>query len=445
MRRAGALASVAAGLVVMCGALPASAATITVEIEADEYADPVPIGTEPVCSLREAVEAANTDADFDGCERVGAGTKDTIVLTGGITYVRTRPAIDDTNVSGDLDIVGKTTFKVTGSGKATIDGNSMDRVIQVLADGRLRASRLIVTDGVLAASQSLVVGAGILNQGTLNLRQSEVTGNVLTTNSGCPCGGGIGTVSGKATLKRLNINQNGAVINLGGGVYFGGGEMRLLQSTVDNNYAERGGGIALGGSSGSALISNTTISNNEASRSSDSRGGGMYVTGAGADRTLENVTVSGNYARTDGGGIYRSSGGLSLNAVTITDNTADVEETGVGNGGGISNGGAGLKLRNSIVAGNHDLEPAEADCAGTDTPAAHNLVGIGTGCVESDNNEAAADPRLKPLGDYGGLTLTHALKGTSPAIGKAGQNSAPARDQRLVKRDDHPDIGAYER
>ena len=55
-----------------------------------------------------------------------------------------------------------------------------------------------------------------------------------------------------------------------------------------------------------------------------------------------------------------------------------------------------------------------------------------------------ADPRLGPLRNNGGPTLTIALLAGSPAIGAAGPGKAPARDQRGVNRTD-PDLGAYER
>jgi hypothetical protein len=54
------------------------------------------------------------------------------------------------------------------------------------------------------------------------------------------------------------------------------------------------------------------------------------------------------------------------------------------------------------------------------------------------------NPRIGTLTDNGGPTKTIALKNESPALGHAGPGS-PKRDQRGVKRDSKPDIGAFER
>ena len=56
----------------------------------------------------------------------------------------------------------------------------------------------------------------------------------------------------------------------------------------------------------------------------------------------------------------------------------------------------------------------------------------------------AASAHPGQLASNGGPTKTVALKKGSPAIGKAG-SSPPKCDQRGVKRDAKPDIGAYER
>ena len=95
-------------------ALPAGAgaSSMTVTLTSDEF------GTGSFCSLREAVESANANADFGGCTRTGTGNKDVILLEAGESYVRSRAGIDDTNENGDLDITGNTVFKVVGAAGA---------------------------------------------------------------------------------------------------------------------------------------------------------------------------------------------------------------------------------------------------------------------------------------------------------------------------------------
>jgi CSLREA domain-containing protein len=415
------------------------------EIKVTETTDDFFAGSGGACSLREAIQGANTDGDFGGCDRTGGGTADTIKLRGGSTYARTRAGIDDTNQNGDLDIAGDTTFEVRGAGVATIDGGSLsDRVLHVLPSGRLDGSRLLITGGELDGPQTLVLGGGLLSQGRLRLQDSEVSGNVVTTNAGCPCGGGVGISDGKATLNRVLVTDNLAQVNLGGGIAQIGGDLSVSKSSIVGNFANRGAGIALGGFNGSTLIRDTTVAGNEALQQPASTGGGVHLSGQTINRRLVNVTISGNKASAEGGGIYLFSGGLKVNAATITENTADADENGSGDGGGILSANP-VEVENSIIAGNVDFGAEAADCAGSAPVAAVNsLVVFGGGCFEGGSNVSTNGPKLKPLGDYGGPTTTHALMASSKAIGRAG-DSAPGKDQRGKARDSQPDIGAFER
>jgi hypothetical protein len=58
----------------------------------------------------------------------------------------------------------------------------------------------------------------------------------------------------------------------------------------------------------------------------------------------------------------------------------------------------------------------------------------------------ALDPKLGPLQDNGGATLTHALLPGSLAIDNADDGAAPSTDQRGVARPQGAasDIGAFE-
>src|SRR5262249_51221226 len=94
-------------------ALPAmaSAATINVTSDGEGFDD-------TGCLLRDAVQAANTNAPVGACNGDNAGA-DTIVLQSGHTYTLSKHGVDDDNSHGDLDIIGPTTIKADGSGLAT--------------------------------------------------------------------------------------------------------------------------------------------------------------------------------------------------------------------------------------------------------------------------------------------------------------------------------------
>jgi hypothetical protein len=145
-----------------------------------------------------------------------------------------------------------------------------------------------------------------------------------------------------------------------------------------------------------------------------------------------------------------------LTFVTVTYNTADVDNDGSGDGGGIASPNT-LTMTNTIVAGNEDKSGEDPDCSGSIASGDYNLLGIGdsAGCSftpqSHDQVGTAAspiDPLLGVLGDNGGPAWTHRLGDTSPAVDQipAGVNGCAmgSLDQRGVYRWPPCDIGAYE-
>ena len=83
------------------------------------------------CSLRAAVQAANTDTAVAGCP-AGSGA-DTISLDDGETYLLSiAGGGEDNNETGDLDIISDLTIQ--GANTSTIiDADDLDRVIHVVS------------------------------------------------------------------------------------------------------------------------------------------------------------------------------------------------------------------------------------------------------------------------------------------------------------------------
>ena len=283
---------------------------------------------------------------------------------------------------------------------------------------------------------------------------ASITGSTFTRNS-AQSGGAIYQLPGAA----LSIGSSTLVGNNAtfGGALFSSGPVTLTHVTLSGNTAEGdGGGIS---SANSLSLSNSAVSSNTAGRD----GGGIQISSGAA--ALTNLTLSGNSAAGDGGGIYVakfSSAVVDLNNVTITRNTADSDNDTTGDGGGT------LTVRNSIIAGNFDT-PNNAgggvfspDCSGMLISQHYNLVGMSNGCVGFSNgfngDKAGTagnplDPRLAPLANNGGPTLTHALMPGSPALNAgsplppgSGGSACAATDQRGVKRPLGPfcDMGAFE-
>ena len=107
----------------------ASAATITVTTGLDEF-NTIPNAT---CSLREAIQSANTDSDFGGCTGSGIYGDDTIVFSTTVTLVQltiiANPNSTDNDDNSFLDLdIRDTNPSLPDS--LTIDGGPSSVTIQ---------------------------------------------------------------------------------------------------------------------------------------------------------------------------------------------------------------------------------------------------------------------------------------------------------------------------
>ncbi|GIV76706.1 MAG: hypothetical protein KatS3mg050_1100 [Litorilinea sp.] len=315
------------------------------------------------------------------------------------------------------------------------------------------AGAMVLNHSLVSGNSSRFDGAGIFNRATLKLSHSTVTEN-QTQLIGVDSGGGGIFNSGTCTLDTSTLSQNHAVF--GGGLY-NSGQCTILESAIRDNEAVFGGGGIENYIEKSLTVERSTISNNTAG------GNGGGIDNFFGHSSLFNSTVSGNRAGLNGGGIHNNGVVLAnqqlvtstttLSFVTITDNTADADEDEHGDGGGIFNvahslGNQGVvRLHQAILAGNHDRSAADKhpDCSGPIDSLGFNLVGNDTGCsgfsglftMPGDivgTGSSPIDPKLGPLQDNGGPTLTHALLAGSPAIENGNNTTCPASDQRGFPR-----------
>ena len=225
-------------------------------------------------------------------------------------------------------------------------------------------------------------------------------------------GGGIMNF-GTLTLKNCVVTYN--VANGGGGIC-NSGALTLINSTVSHNTAAEpdppalgcggGGGIKSGGKF--LTLINSTVSDNQAGVSYRGWGGGVHIS-CDCTAVFTNSTISGNRARIDGGAI-RLRGTLKLVNSTISSNSA-------GTGGGLYIVGK-LDYVNTIIADN-----GGGNCV-LDSSYGFNFQGEGSIGLNSNNwvesgscdSDYSGDPMLGPLADNGGDTWTHALLPDSPAI-----------------------------
>jgi hypothetical protein len=229
--------------------------------------------------------------------------------------------------------------------------------------------------------------------------------------------------------------NRGDAASVGGGIYNApGGDLTFTHSRMVGNGAAQGGGIA--NVLGTMKLGHSILLH----KYSQNAGSGVYNLG---ELTLRNTTLTenrGGDGHVVGGGVYNG-GTLTLTNSTLVANVVDT-------GGGIYNAGT-LFLRHTILA--HNGGSQGPDLWGSVTSLGHNLVldpSDAQGLVKTDL--VNIDPRLGPLQDNGGPTLTYALKCDSPAIdaGDPEFTGPPRYDQRGDGynriANGVVDIGAYE-
>src|SRR5262249_57914533 len=133
----------------------ASAATIAPDTTSDDFGSDM-----AHCSLREAIQSANTDANFGGCTATGSytsGGADTINLAADTTYNMGTFTIadygEDANAMGDFDInagAGLTIQSLgTSAHPSTIEASGIDRIFHILSasTGTVTLDNLILDEG----------------------------------------------------------------------------------------------------------------------------------------------------------------------------------------------------------------------------------------------------------------------------------------------------------
>ena len=358
-------------------AAAAPGAVIAVTTQGDEFGGPG-LG----CSLREAIQAANTDSSFGGCA-AGSGT-DTITLPAG-TYTLTGAAGENANASGDLDITSSLTIQGAGSKTTFIQAgtdatNGVDRVLHVHSGATVEINGVAVMYG--KAPDGTTGGAGAHGGGILN-ESASLTLNACSVSQNRAGDGGDGGLGGMG--------------GYGGGIYNDAATLILNDTIVKQNASGGGGdgGTGCNGGLGGA-------------------GGGIYLN-ASSVVTLTGSTVSDN-ATGDGG-----SGGDAVNS-----DAGDGRSSGYG--GGIFNQFGALTLIESSVDGNRTGIGGDGGDVTSGNGNGGDAIGSGHGGGIYNNNTGASlvavdttisDNEIGPVGSFG-LGAGTGSAGTAYPRGNAG-------------------------
>jgi CSLREA domain-containing protein len=419
------------------------AASLTVKTLSDADDD-----TDGVCSLREAITAANTNTSYNECSGSGTFGDDTISFTvsGTIRLNSTLPPIE--GGFGRLTINGA--GNITISGDTDNDGSGNVRVFIVGPGANLTLNRLTVTKGNSGSNND---GGGLFNSsGTVMITSSIFSNNVALAGGD---GGGLFNDIGTVIIMSSTFSGNSAGgspgYGRGGGLYNNGGLVTISDSTFSGNSAigtiappADGGGL-YNVNNGTINLSNSTISNNSAHN-----GGGLSNIGATA--MITNSTFSGNgttgVPAGFGGGLQNVTGTVTITSSTFSGNSS-TGSLGFSGGGGIGNSGT-VKIKNSIVADN-----SGGNCAlSAVTSSGINLATDGScsGFLQVPST-GAGGLNLRPLANNGGPTQTHALASGSVAIDAVTDCTDLQLPPQPVNSDqlgvprpqgDACDVGAYE-
>jgi Big-like domain-containing protein len=213
-----------------------------------------------------------------------------------------------------------------------------------------------------------------------------------------------------------------------------GSPLVIRRSTFFENTGGNGGAVAV---CGPLTISDSLFRDNTAAQA----GGAVQHNGDGAI-TVTNSTFTRNTASSGPGGAFATI--ATPQAVLTIRNSTIVQNTAATVGGGIREGAsAPVTLENTIVASN-----SPDNCAGTITDGGRNVAFPASDTTCGASGFISGDPKLQPLGDYGGPTQSmRPLAGSSAVdvIATTGED-CPAADQRGKPRAAGPkcDVGAVE-
>jgi len=418
----------------------ASAATITVTSELDESAAALDNGT---CTLREAISAANATAAVDTCTAGQVGVLDTIVFQAALPSITLDEATsnEDANVNGDLDVLAGTGgLTIDGGAGQTINGNaaSHDRVFHLISgSGLFKLDQVTVTGGITGSGSGVRIdsgqaeiedstitgngnsaestsGGGIRIDGTgstLTIDNSEISSNTAGSTTGT--GGGI-LANSPAALVITNgsvIQFNDATVGTsatGGGIQ-AGGSVTIDGSLIDGNFSRvRGGGISIAGN-GSLTMTNSRVTNNDATVGFSNSGGGGISFGGTGNASIDDSQITGNTAGVTGsteaigGGIAHAqfTGALEITDTLIEDNDATRSGAGID----LTSGSGALALRRSVVAANDIVGfPGQAQTFGAGINDQTNAALTIEDSLISDNTSAGV-PGAPNIG--AGLRLTN--------------------------------------
>lgn len=396
------------------------------------------------CSLANAIRSANGDDLVEPLIDCEAGDAAVDAENTGVDTITIDAAgTADGEIWLDETLSISTEIVIEGGG-FTIDGRA-NRVFDITA-GSLTIGNLTLTSGYSVDDG----GAIRIDNAALRIVNSVVKdsgaqghgGGIYATNSRVELISSVisGNVTGFAAVEIVNNLEEVTELdseNQGGDAQVveeqtadaQSIETEAVEAQAENGASEEaqpgdpiegshGGGIYVSGETSSLTIEGSGLDNNV----SPGKGGGLYIASGSAN--ISDSTISQNHVSGAGGGVYNE-GNAVLTHVTVLDNTA------IDAGGVFDN--SQLQLYNSILYNN-----AGGDCAGSLNANIGNIIRDGS----CNHDGITADPALLLLA---GSPAYYLPREGSPAIDAGSPDHCTATDQRGIERQEGAcDIGAAE-
>ena len=309
-----------------------------------------------------------TDEDNSNVTAGDLSLREAIGLSNGVALIDVITFDENVFTGGDSNLIRLTQGELVVTGDLNIDGTSVGGVV-ITGDANNDDVTLVdtnITD--VSASSGLFPEASIdlLDDNSRVLNFSATTGDLvitgLTITGGQPAslvselgGGGIRFASNgvlTVTDSAISGNRDTSSVNAAGGISSAySGTIYLNNSTVSDNVGSSGRAGARGGggifvSSGLVSLTGSTVSGND--NNSSFGGGGISTLTGGV--LLSNSTISGNSSGntngSGGGGIDTYSGDISVINSTISGNSVTLGS------GGIRTGSGDVAITNSTISGN---------------------------------------------------------------------------------------------
>jgi hypothetical protein len=355
-----------------------------------------------------------------------------------------------------------------GFGGAIWSSNTIVNFYNSTFTSNLAVGAALPFSGSSGGAGSAEGGAVFANGGVVNCFGCTFTTNAVAAGSKARYGG-LGVAQGGAiwsaavfTASQCSFLGNQCTGNYSGapsgeegsgGAIFTGNSFSLSASLFAGNRAQGGtggiiqitslfpGGIGRGG----AICNLGTLAATNCTFMANSAAGGQ-----GAGNVSQGATTGGNGA---GGGLFNSGTAILLNLTFASNNALggpggntlpplSPGAEGSSLGGAICNSNGTINLYNTILA----YSASGSNCWGTVSDMGYNLGSDTSAGFYAPGSLNNTDPKLGPLGNYGGPTLTLPLLAGSPAIDGGNTATAPATDQRGHARPygAAADIGAFE-